>query len=641
MLILLLFTVINTQAQDTTEWMRSYYQSSDPFQKATISQRLGNYYYQHENYQAGIYWAQTGLPYALKTKTDTVIWNHYDLLANLHDNAIHFDTSINYMMLSLAVKQKAKNLRKMAGTYNDLGVVYGEKTELVKQADYYYKAKKIYDQIGDTVEGTLVAVNLASNLHRQRKFQQAIEAYRNLMPKLRHRDFWGLLYQACGRMAICFGELGEKDSSFYYSMQEINTTHALQDTLWAAEAWGRRAYLCGWLDNKKDFKEALDSTEYYGKLSGEYFNWGDYYLALGHYYRKVTKQYSEAIRNYKKSLDFSNQYSDKSSRLGLMINVAQTYAEAGKNDSAYQTMVQAYALKDSIITDDGRVQLAEMETKYETEKKEAQIELLDKDNKLKQRTSYFLIGGLSLFAILLATLFHNNRQKQKTNRKLQTLNTALDEANKSKVQLFSILSHDLRSPVSNLYSYLQLKKIAPQMLSEEKRQQKEEQLQTSAGHLLETMEDVLIWSKSHLENFEPEKVEVSLCKMVEHVVNIYKPVIESKHLQLLLPDEDLHFVTDEHMLQTILRNILSNAVKHTPEKGCIEICFGKAPLKITVFNSGKPIEASVAKSLFTWGNIRSGSHGYGLKISKALTDKLGLKLSLETMKEGNKFVVSI
>lgn len=115
-----------------------------------------------------------------------------------------------------------------------------------------------------------------------------------------------------------------------------------------------------------------------------------------------------------------------------------------------------------------------MLTKYETEKKEAQITLLDKENKLRQRTTYFLIVGLGLSGIILLSLFRNNRLKQQTNKKLHTLNHALDEANQSKVRLFSSLSHDLRSPVSSLYSYLQLKNIAPQIMNEEVRKQKEE-----------------------------------------------------------------------------------------------------------------------------------------------------------------------
>ncbi len=628
------FATTRLWAQDTTTWVRQFQQSTDAFTKATATQRMVGYYYETETYDPGIHWAAIGLPFARQCH-DTLLWKHYDLLANLHDNAIHFDTSIHYMHLSLALKKKAGYWRGMANTYNDLGVVYGEKTELVKQATYYFEAKKIYDRIGDTTEGFLVATNIISNLFRQNKYQQTIDEYMKIMPQLHQRNHWGLLFNANSRMALSYAALKIPDSCFYYSRQEILTAHALNDTLWKAESWGRRAFLCGQLNNKKDFRTALDSTYYYGTLSGKYYNWGDYYFSLGMYATLVEKQYSLAIRHYYKSLGYVQAFSDKTAALSLLTKIAEAYQLTGNTDSAYQIMLQAFALKDSIITDDGRSKLAQMQVQYETEKKEATIQLLNKDNKLKQRTTYFLIGGVSLLALLLASVFRNNRRKQRTNQQLQSLNLALDKANQSKVRLFSILSHDLRSPVSSLYSYLQLKKIAPHLLNDEKKEEKENQLHQSAEQLLQTMEDLLIWSKSQLEKFTPQQSTVDLQHSVQQVLSIYQQAIDTKSIHVIVEGQNVVWQTDENILLTIVRNIISNAVRHASTNGIIKITI--APKEITIYNSGEPIDPVVAEQVFDWGHINSQSSGYGLKLAKELADKLSLVLYAQPQKEGSMF----
>lgn len=631
-----------TKAKDTAGLLSVLKKSKDAIALSNAFRKLGGYYNTHGNFERGFYFAARGLPYAQQAGSDSLLWLHYDLVADLHDNLLHFDSSINYMFRSLALKKKHNNIVAIAGTYNDLGVVYGEKTALVEQADYYIKAKKIYDQVGDTNQADLVAMNLAGVYLRQGFYKKSLNEFHALIPRFIQKDYVNWLCTIYHKMALCFDEMNRPDSVFYYSDMEIDAAFNSWDyEINSFNAWSRRVYYCNRFKNYKNYKPAIDSMMYYAKIAKGDIDWRNYYVGLAQYHTHVTHQYDSALLFLRNAITSATLHSDKKSQMENYGNMAEVYKIKGDDAKAYEWLLKAYRMKDSIVSQDGRQQFADMLTKYETEKKEAQIQLLDKENKLKQRTAYFLIAGLGLLAIVLISLFRNNRLKQKSNKKLQTLNAALDEANKSKVRLFSILSHDLRSPVSSLYSYLQLKKIAPQMLSEEKRMEKEAELYQNAGYLLNTMEDVLLWSKSQLENFAPEKADVPLRPLLQQVLNIYQPYITSKNIRILLPDEDMHLFTDENMLQTIIRNLIANAVKYTPENGTIRIGFDKKYSSISVFNSGNPIDNTILKSVFDWSHISSSGSGYGLKLSKALADKLDMDIAVKPQEDGNLFLLQL
>src|SRR5690606_15922843 len=115
--------------------------------------------------------------------------------------------------------------------------------------------------------------------------------------------------------------------------------------------------------------------------------------------------------------------------------------------------------------------IAEQQVEFETKKKEQEIKLLATQNTLinqqkSNQLKIFILGVVFLTSIGFLLLYQN-RQKKKTNAKLTLLNRELDLSNKVKTRFFSILNHDLRSPVANLISFLNLQKENPDLLDEE------------------------------------------------------------------------------------------------------------------------------------------------------------------------------
>jgi len=146
-------------------------------------------------------------------------------------------------------------------------------------------------------------------------------------------------------------------------------------------------------------------------------------------------------------------------------NLAKTYQGLGDYKKAYSYKQAEMKLKDTIYQEQSAKNYAEMEARYQNEKKQKEILYLQQDNKianiqlLNQRLiKYCLLAGLAIILLIALFLYRNYRAKQKINKELSRFNLKLEEANNSKTKLISIISHDLRSPVSSLFTFLELKK---------------------------------------------------------------------------------------------------------------------------------------------------------------------------------------
>ena len=152
------------------------------------------------------------------------------------------------------------------------------------------------------------------------------------------------------------------------------------------------------------------------------------------------------------------------------------------------------------------------------------------------------------------------------------------------------------------------------------------------------MEDILIWSKSQLDNFVPNKVEVAILPLLQNISGMYQPELLAKNLELSLPARDVKIVTDEYILLTILRNLISNAIKSTEENGSIKIDFEHNGIQI--FNTGKPIDVTKLQAAVNWTALNSSQSGYGLKLCFELADKIGIKIEAVPREDGTVFMLS-
>jgi signal transduction histidine kinase len=303
---------------------------------------------------------------------------------------------------------------------------------------------------------------------------------------------------------------------------------------------------------------------------------------------------------------------------------------------------QYQVLHDSLYSQENKNKIAGLESQREIDLKEQQLQT----NKLAlsnaKRTRVALIAGAALLFIIGSLLFYQNRTRRKTNTTLLQLNSKLDEANKIKTRFFAILSHDLRSPIANLINFLHLQKEEPETFDKEQAGQHQQKLTATAENLLDTMEALLLWSKSQMEHFAPRQKVVPVAGLFEY---IQKQLPENRPVSISFHDpEQLSVSTDEDYLKTIMYNLTCNALnalQNTPDgKISWEAWQKDNQVMLRITDNGPGIQNEQMDALYNENAVMGIRHGLGLHVVRDLAKAIQCTVSvLPVANGGTRFIL--
>jgi len=229
------------------------------------------------------------------------------------------------------------------------------------------------------------------------------------------------------------------------------------------------------------------------------------------------------------------------------------------------------------------------------------------------------------------SLRNMQKQLQTQNAQLQRSDEALRQANASKDTFFSIIAHDLRSPFTALLGYAEIALHYLDKSSKEEMKEYITQIKSSAESLYALLENLLTWSRLQrgVMNYRPE--DFSLNTIVEPIVSLFSSTAEQKQIRLCprVP-ETIVVHADTNMISTVIRNLLSNALKFTETGGSITIAARQDAecIEVAVSDTGVGIPADKLPKLFridtkltTTGTAGEKGTGLGLPLCKDLIEK--------------------
>lgn len=203
----------------------------------------------------------------------------------------------------------------------------------------------------------------------------------------------------------------------------------------------------------------------------------------------------------------------------------------------------------------------------------------------------------------------------------------LHEANEFKDKIFSIISHDLKSPITSLAGLLQVMKI--KKLNEEERSKAINSLEIALKSTKNLLDNILAWANKKQSVEEDDEIE--LHKLVMEVFQIFEFQARSKSIQLINKvEKGFHIISNSDMLQLVIRNLISNALKFTPKRGSVVVGMRQDHLNIEIFvkDSGVGMTEEVVKNLFnsskhntTRGTENEKGTGLGLLLCKEFVEK--------------------
>ncbi|MDA3816970.1 MAG: ATP-binding protein [Prolixibacteraceae bacterium] len=221
-------------------------------------------------------------------------------------------------------------------------------------------------------------------------------------------------------------------------------------------------------------------------------------------------------------------------------------------------------------------------------------------------------------------LIEHQGRLEKQAKELVKYNNQLDELNKSKDKFFSIIAHDLKNPFGTVLGFSNL------LIDDESNYTANEQRQiiynihNSTQRIYDLLENLLIWSGSQLNKIEIKPIRYCINQQILKVFLLLEDYAMSKKIKLIFDDVNNEFfvLADESMIETVFRNLITNAIKFTPEKGVIHVLVNrvKAVVKVSIKDTGVGMTKKQVDSLFKIDKVTStsgtnGEEGTGLGLS--------------------------
>lgn len=345
--------------------------------------------------------------------------------------------------------------------------------------------------------------------------------------------------------------------------------------------------------------------------------------------------------NYlQQAINLSEKNGEIAYKANSLGNLAELQALKGDFKNAYQNFRAYQNAQDSLYSQESKNKIAGLESEREIAIRDKKIQINKLAIEVQKKQQFALIIGLGLLFIIGGLLFWQNQTRKKTNTTLLHLNSELDEANKIKAKFFAILSHDLRSPVANLISFLHLQKEAPDLLTDEIKERNQQKITESAEDLLENMESMLLWSKGQMENFKPQVKQIAIDEIFEYLQKFFA---NTAHAKISFENKDnLSVSTDENYLKTIMQNLTNNAIKalKSSPNGTIHWKAEQQNNQIilSITDNGSGISEQQIASLYDENALIGSKSGLGLYLIRDLTKAIACKISVKsTLGLGSEF----
>jgi len=271
-------------------------------------------------------------------------------------------------------------------------------------------------------------------------------------------------------------------------------------------------------------------------------------------------------------------------------------------------------------------------------------------------TSSYLIKDAELsqvFKMQLKILKENITERTKTLELIKEQNKKILEADKIKNEFLANMSHELRTPLNAIIGFSEALNLKIFGELNEKQSEYIGDINSSGVHLLGMINDLLDLSKIESGKMQMSKEIFNVKSAIKEALNIVSPLLIQKkqNIKFECKDESFEICADRRKFHQILYNLISNAIKFTPENGAIEIKATKDGkfLKVSVKDNGIGIPPAFHEKIFakfqqvdSSYSTKQGSTGLGLTITKELVSLHGGKIILESkLNKGSTFIFTI
>jgi two-component system, sensor histidine kinase and response regulator len=536
-----------------------------------------------------------------------------------------YDKALTNYLNALNKAESIQDTPDISDIYNSLGDIYLYTNDITSAQNSYKASLKLQQQIRDT---SMIISLLGKIGNIQLQFINA----KNVEDR-NYTDVFNIFNQ-----------------EFMLSSQQ-NNQEGIADAL---DNMGNIYFQQGQYDKATyNFSAALDLFQKLNnpqRIANLYFEIGA--LALSQ------NKYPVADTSLQLAYNMAQQQQNNHLKMNVALKLAIAKALNNNPNAAihYQQIYQQ--LRDSIDNSQQSKNVADLQVRYKTQKKENTINQLQqqqvKQNDIIRQQVYwqiaicFIVVLLAIVAILLyrtnkISKRHNEELAQKnenilhTKEEMEIKNKELEKLNKIKDRILSVISHDIRNPLASMEMMLELMKTGGLTIQEIA--MVTDSLSESLTETNNFLNNILEWSKNQMSGIHAKPTLLNVKDSVIENVRFCKWQAERKNIQLIsdVPDK-LRAFADREMLRIVLRNITTNAIKFTKENGHIQIGAEKlnGHVKMWIKDDGVGIKPADRPKVFGVDNFSSKGTaneigtGLGLVLCKEMIESNGGSIWFES-----------
>ncbi|PBQ32102.1 hypothetical protein CNR22_10075 [Sphingobacteriaceae bacterium] len=393
--------------------------SANDTNKVLLLNTIGVKYQNAAKHDEALDYANKALKLAEELKYQRGIADVYNDMANTFYLKGNYQKAIECHLLAIKIRKDQNHQKKLGKSYNNLGACYERIGDYKKAIECHFLSLKIKESLHDSI-GILKAYNNVGNLNLSLKnYPKALEYYTLSLDMAKKINDEGQIAMTLDNIASVHDETGEYQKALEYELESQKMAFKLNDRYMIGVNYTN---LAGIYDNlekydlsRDNYLKALKVWEVDGNEDGI----ASICINLGQYYYKIAKDYKTAASYLERSLN----YTQHKSILGdTYISLSELYEAIGNYKEARRYSVLYIANQRELYSENLIQQTAEIQTKYETEKKEKENlelkrknqvqELLIKTETQKRRTQLIIAFSIVIFLLLLGYFIYYRRKKK-------------------------------------------------------------------------------------------------------------------------------------------------------------------------------------------------------------------------------------
>lgn len=534
----------------------------------------------------------------LATKDSSHIWLHRGFMQKGHSlrRQGELEAAIKAYFRSEKEASFVDYKSGMGGALLSIGEVYSNNNNHVQAIKFRKLAIKILCQTNDSLTIAAALINTGYGFYMIHEYDSAIKYYNESEKIYEAKNFLlGKAYNL-GNAGLVYAKLGLTDK---------------------AEKQLSEAILI-----LSDLKDSYAMTEFQ--------------IEIGNIYQE-RKNYFSAEKFFMEALVLAINDGLKERIRDASLKLSELYQTQGDYRKAYDYQSQYITYRDSINNEEVIRKMADLRTEYEVGQKQAEVDLkqtevdlLNEQARNNQIVLWSVIVILVLVLCLTYALLKVYRVKvrairivKQRRRIIAAQRDQLEDVNRTKDKFFSIISHDIRGPISNFQGVSQLIQLLVESKDYDALLKLGTMLDTSTKEVSSLLDNLLEWAMSQQGRMPYKPEEIKLHELCNSNLSIMDNLATAKQISLTEKvKEKVTITADKNSVSTIIRNLLSNAIKFTPEGGHVDLdlSYDLNMAVLTVKDTGIGIPKEKMQHLFDFKGERSrwgtgGEKGVGLGLT--------------------------